>query len=221
MGLHWMNRLAIALNITSEDIKIHNIKLDETEKKILKLKNEFKDLIYKNTELKNLSVKINLKEDAKILQQKGRSIPIHLQDQVADEIKRLTKRLPGKSNRDMRKLLRKSSSYHSEKGQIGKNSSRFKKNKRSNNKKKSPMPNMEQLISRISRKISEEKEGEIWLTKLDFNYAYGQIKLDDETQNLCILCIYNHCGRRIHGILPFFKGILRTGRYTDHIPGTD
>ena len=100
MGLHWMNRLGIALNITSEDIKIHNIKLDETEKKILKLKNEFKDLTYENTELKNLSVKINLKEDAKILQQKGRPIPIHLQDQVADEIKRLTKRLPGKSNRD-------------------------------------------------------------------------------------------------------------------------
>ena len=47
------------------------------------------------------------------------------------------------------------------------------------------MPNMEELISRISRKISEEKESEIWLTKLDFDYAYGQIKLDDETKNFC------------------------------------
>ena len=34
-------------------------------------------------------MKINLKEDAKIIQQKGRTIPILLQDQVADEIKRL------------------------------------------------------------------------------------------------------------------------------------
>ena len=50
-----------------------------------------KDLFDNYTEIKNLSVKINLKEDAKIIQQKGRPIPIHLQDQVADEIKRLIK----------------------------------------------------------------------------------------------------------------------------------
>ena len=91
MGLDWMNRLGIALNTTSEDIKISNVKLDETEKKTLKLKNEFKDLFYNNFETKNLSVEINLKVDAKIIQQKGRPIPIHLQDQVAEEIKRLIK----------------------------------------------------------------------------------------------------------------------------------
>ena len=33
-------------------------------------------------------MKINLGEDANIIQQKYRPIPIHLQDQVADEIKR-------------------------------------------------------------------------------------------------------------------------------------
>ena len=36
-------------------------------------------------------MKINLKEDANIIEQKGRPIPIHLQDQVADENKQLTK----------------------------------------------------------------------------------------------------------------------------------
>ena len=83
MGLDWMNWLGIALNTTTEDVKIHNIKLDETQRKILKLKNEFKDLFYNNTEIKNLSVKRNLKEDAKIIQQKGRPVPIHLQEHVA------------------------------------------------------------------------------------------------------------------------------------------
>ena len=63
--------------------------MDETEKKILKLKNEYKDLFYNNTEIKDLEVKIDLKEDAKIIQQKGRSVPLHLQNQVAEEIKRL------------------------------------------------------------------------------------------------------------------------------------
>ena len=91
MGLDWMKRLGITLNTIVDDVKIHNIKMDETEKKILKLKNECKDLLYNNTEIKNLEVKNDLKEDAKILQQKGRPVPIHLQNQVAEEIKRLIK----------------------------------------------------------------------------------------------------------------------------------
>ena len=48
-------------------------------------------------------------------------------------------------------------------------------------KRKAQMPNLEELVSRISRKISEEKEGEIHMTKLDFDYAYGQIRLDEQT----------------------------------------
>ena len=48
-------------------------------------------------------------------------------------------------------------------------------------KRKAQMPNIEELVSRISRKISEEKEGEIHMTKLDFDYAYGQIRLDEQT----------------------------------------
>ena len=39
------------------------------------------------------------------------------------------------------------------------------------------MLNMEELISRISRKISEGGEGEVLATKLDFEYAYGQKKI--------------------------------------------
>ena len=53
MGLDWMKRLlGRALNTTTDDIKIHNIKMDETGKKILKLKNELEDLFYNNTEKK-------------------------------------------------------------------------------------------------------------------------------------------------------------------------
>ena len=44
------------------------------------------------------------------------------------------------------------------------------------------MPSMEEVISRISRKISEGSDGEISATKLDFEYAQGQIKLDENTK---------------------------------------
>ena len=55
--------------------------MDEPEKKIIKSKNEFKKF-YDNKKIKDLVVKVNLKEDTNIIQQKGRPIPIHLQDQV-------------------------------------------------------------------------------------------------------------------------------------------
>ena len=82
MGLDWMKRLKITINSNTEAIKIHNIKMDENEKRILKLKNEFKDLFYNNTEIKDTVVKTNLKENANIILRKGTPIPLHLQDQV-------------------------------------------------------------------------------------------------------------------------------------------
>ena len=72
-----MKRLKITIKSNTEAIKIHNIRMDENDKRILKLKNEFKDLFYNNTEIKDTVVKINLKENANIIQQKGRPITIH------------------------------------------------------------------------------------------------------------------------------------------------
>ena len=51
------------------------------------------------------------------------------------------------------------------------------------------MPIMEALTSRISRKISEEKDGEIRFTNLDFDYAYGNIIPYEATGNLCIFTV--------------------------------
>ena len=51
------------------------------------------------------------------------------------------------------------------------------------------MPNMEQLISRISRKIADGPADEIWISKFDLNFAYGQLLLSREAQNLCIFAV--------------------------------
>ena len=42
MGLDWMQRLKINLSSNNEAIQIHNIKLDNMDKKIIKLQNDFK-----------------------------------------------------------------------------------------------------------------------------------------------------------------------------------
>ena len=68
------------------------------------------------------------------------------------------------------------------------------------------MLNMEKLISRISRKTSEGKDGEIWITKLDFEYAYGQLKLDEATRNLCKFTV---AGGEFTGYYHFLKGFYR------------
>ena len=84
-----MQQLGIHLNADNSEIQVHNIQLDDTGRKIVQLKNDFEDLFYNNREIKALSVKINLKEGSQIIQQNGRPIPIHLQEQVAKELKRL------------------------------------------------------------------------------------------------------------------------------------
>ena len=149
VGLEWMKRLGIALNTTMDSINIHNINLDDTKKRILKLENEVKNLFCNKTEIKNLSVKTNLKEDASIIQQKGRPIPIHLQDQEADEIKRLLKMAWKEQSKQLRKdKLVKSALYS-------------RKLNGATIKRKAQMQNMAEILSRISRKLSEGKDGEI------------------------------------------------------------
>ena len=64
-----MKRLQVT--ISTEEIKIHKIRLDESERKYIKLNNECNDLFYKKNAIKDLVVKVNLKEDANIIQQKG------------------------------------------------------------------------------------------------------------------------------------------------------
>ena len=85
MGLDWMQRLKINLSSNNGALQIHNFKLDNTDKRIIKLQNDFKDLFYNNKEINNLSVEVQLKEGAQTIRQKGRPIPI--QDQVALELK--------------------------------------------------------------------------------------------------------------------------------------
>ena len=83
-----MQRQKINLSSNNDTIQIHNIKLDNMERRIRKLQNDLKDLFYNNKEIKKISVKINLKAEAQIIQ-KGKPIPIHLKEQVAQELKRL------------------------------------------------------------------------------------------------------------------------------------
>ena len=204
MGLDWMQRLKIKLSSNNDAIQIHNIKLDNTERKIIKLQNDFKDLFYNNKEINNLSVKINFKTGAQIIQQKGRPIPIHLQDQVAQELKRLMKHgFVEKATEITENCFVSPAVITVKKDKSIKIALNSRKLNEITVKRKPQMPNMEELISRISRKISEGEDGEVLVTTLDFDYAYGQIKLDDDTKNLCT---FNVTGGDFTGYYRVLKG---------------
>ena len=130
-----------------------------------------------------------MKEDASIIQQKSRPILIHLRDRIADEIKRLIRSgyLERATERTQYCLV------------VSPDVITVKKDKsvkitldslnEATIKRKAQMPNKEKLISRISRKIWEEKDGQILITSLDFDFAHGQLDLDKATINLCIFII--------------------------------
>ena len=169
MGLDWMQRLKINLSSNDEAIQIHNIKLDNMDKKITKLQNDFKDLFYNNKEIKNLSVKTQLKEGAQIIQQKGRPIPIHLQDQVALELKRLFKHgYLERATEITGDCFVSPAVITVKKDQSIKIALDSRKLNEVTIKRKAQMPKMEELISRISRKISEGKECDNFGNKIRF-----------------------------------------------------
>ena len=55
-------------------------------------------------------------------------------------------------------------------------------------KRKATMPKMKELISKTSAKITK-RSGEIWMSKLDLDYAYGQAKLSVEASRHCVFSI--------------------------------
>ena len=84
-------------------------------------------------------------------------------------------------------------------------------------KRKAQKPKMEELISRMSRKIADGPADEIWISKFDLDYAYGQLQLSREARNLCLFAVTG----KFYRLLPLPKKFLRFSGYTNGFPGED
>ena len=221
-----MQSLKINLSSNNEAFQIHNIKLYNMNKKIIKLQIDFRDLFYNNKEIKNLSVIVHLKEGAQIIQQKRRPIPIHLQDQVVLDLKRLIKHGYVERATEITEDCFVSPAVISVKKdksiKIALDSRKFNE---VTIKRKAQMPNMEELFSRMSRKLSEGKEGEVLATKLPNFSNKVRLRLRvwaDQTGRKYKKSLYIYRNRRrLYWILPFPERIQWTGRYTYNFPRTD
>ena len=55
-------------------------------------------------------------------------------------------------------------------------------------KRKATMPNMEELISKLSAKITKSN-GEFRMSKIDLDYEYGQAKLSTDASRHCVFSV--------------------------------
>ena len=114
-----------------------------------------------------------MKKDAKPIQQKGRPVPIHFQKSVREELEKLFK--SGhleKADKTTENCFISPAVITIKKDKSVKIALDSRKLNEACIKRKAAMPNMEELVGKISAKITDG-EGEIWMSKIDLDYAYG------------------------------------------------
>ena len=65
------------------------------------------------------------------------------------------------------------------------------------------MPNMEEFLNQISAELSRNDHDPIWISVIDLEYAYGQMKLAPETSKFCNIAV---TGENMNGYYRFLKG---------------
>ena len=100
-------------------------------------------------------------------------------------------------------MFRQPSRYYSQKRQNGKISFRFTETQWNHREKEGTNAEYEELISRMSRKIVDGEADEIWISKFDLDYAYGQLPLSENAMDLCIFPV---TGGNFTGYYRFLKG---------------
>ena len=97
-----MEKLGITLATGETGPQINHVSEDPD---ITVLKKKFKTFFNENHTVNGLEVKIQLKEDATLIQHKGKPIPIHLQQSVGKQINKLMKHGRIESKQHGRKLV--------------------------------------------------------------------------------------------------------------------
>ena len=69
------------------------------------------------------------------------------------------------------------------------------------------MPNREELVSRISRKIADGATDQFWISYFDLDYAYGQLQLSNYSMELYIFTITGGNFTRYYRFLKGFFGL--------------
>ena len=165
---------------------------------------KFSSLYDRKGESKNHVVNTKFKYPLCPIQEKGRRIPIHIQDKVQAELLKLL------SEGHITKLDKCTSDCSIapivitvKKDDSIKLALDAKPINRQLFKNKYQMPNVEELLDGVSQIVSANTVGMLYFTVLDLKYAYSQIKLNAETAKQCN---FNIVGGQATGTYRFLTG---------------
>ena len=138
----------------------------------------------KSGRIKHHKIHARLHEVAVIKQQKGRRVPIQLQEAVKKEIKRLLQEghilKVGKIKED---VFLQPTVITVKKDRSVKIAMDARELNRNVVKDKYPMPTLDNLMDMIEKQVGRDKTGKTFFTTLDLTYAYGQVELSETPQN--------------------------------------
>ena len=195
LGVNWLKHLPITIN---------KISLDEKTSQSVDIHAKFNKLFETNHTIKNTEVKIQIKPGCYSIQQKARPIPYHLQQDVKNKLDQLIK-----SGHLERLETIEEDCFVSpvvitvKKDKTVKIALDARKLNESCVKKRPHMPNVEELLNQISTELSRNDHDPIWISVIDLDYAYGQMKLAPETSKHCNFAV---TGENMNGYYQFLKG---------------
>ena len=187
VGRDWLRQLNFKVaEVKSESENEHSVNSTVIRVKLspgLKRLNQLFPKVFKRQEtILGHTIKVEFKVGAKITQQKGRRVPIHLQKAVDVEIKSLLeaghiKKIDQISDsmfiEPILITVKKDRSVGIALEAMSLNSA--------TSKHKYQMSNQERLMDNVAENVSAKEEGKVFFTSLDMQYAYGQTVLHPVT----------------------------------------
>ena len=195
LRMDWMKKFQLTIG------RIQLTETNQSEKE--KVINKCPDLFENNRTVKDTEINIQLKPVHYPVKQKARPIPLHLQEDVRRELEKLIKagHLEKVNNAD-------EDCFVSPVVITVKNDKSVKialDSRKLNDsciKRRPHMPNMEEFLNQISVEITRDRTLQLFISKIDLEYAYGQMKLSEETSRQCIFAI---TGAKFNGYYRFKK----------------
>ena len=174
LGMDWLKKFRLTIG---------NIQLDENDQsEKRRVIEKFPDLFRNNTTIKDTEINTQLKPGHYPVKQKARPIPLHLQEAVGKEIEKLTK------SGHLEKVKHVDEDCFISPVVITVKNDKSVKialdSRKLNDsciKVRPHMPNMEELLNQISVEITKDRTKELRMSKIDLDYAYGQMMLSEET----------------------------------------
>ena len=196
LGMDWMKKFKLTIG------RIQLTEPNQSEKE--KVTKKFPDLFENNRTIKDTEINIQLKPGHYPVKQKARPIPLHLQEDVGRELEKLIKagHLEKINNLD-------EDCFVSPVVITVKNDKSVKialDSRKLNDSciiRRPHMPNMEELLNQISVEISQDRTLQLFMSKIDLDYAYGHMKLSEETSRQCVFAI---TGAKFSGYYRFKEG---------------